>query len=94
MVERRITDNILELKRVLPARFSQALDKVGHHDDLLEIVLDLGRIPSARYIEREVPLMDRSFPISAPLTPTTAPAWSAPCTGFRRFATAGGTWWG
>ncbi|MBI5667703.1 MAG: Flp pilus assembly complex ATPase component TadA [Chloroflexi bacterium] len=58
MVERRITDNILELKRVLPARFSQALDKVGNNDDLLEIVLDLGRIPTARFFEGEVPLMD------------------------------------
>ncbi|HEX2906466.1 MAG TPA: R3H domain-containing nucleic acid-binding protein [Phototrophicaceae bacterium] len=58
MVERRITDNILELKRVLPARFSQALDKIGNTDELLEIVLDLGRVPTARYFEGEVVLMD------------------------------------
>ncbi|NWG17992.1 MAG: Flp pilus assembly complex ATPase component TadA [Chloroflexi bacterium] len=57
-MERRITDNILELKRVLPARLSQALDTIGNTDDLLEIVLDLGRVPTARFFEREIQLMD------------------------------------
>jgi stage III sporulation protein SpoIIIAA len=56
MVERRITDDIQELKRVLPPHINNKLDELGQTDDLLEIVLDLGRIPTARYIQGEVAL--------------------------------------
>jgi stage III sporulation protein SpoIIIAA len=56
MVERRITDDIQELKRVLPPHINNKLDELGQTDELLEIVLDLGRIPTARYIQGEVPL--------------------------------------
>lgn len=58
-MERRITDNIQELKRVLPNEINQALDTLGQTDNLLEIVLDLGRIPAARFTDREVMLTDR-----------------------------------
>lgn len=58
-MERRITDNIQELKRVLPEEINQALDTLGQTDNLLEIVLDLGRIPAARFTDREVTLTDR-----------------------------------
>ena len=58
MVERRITDDIQELKRVLPPHINAQLDILGQTDELLEIVLDLGRIPTARYIFGEVPLSD------------------------------------
>ena len=57
-MERRITDDIQELKRVLPAHINLRLDELGHTDDLLEIVLDLGRTPTARFINGEVPLAD------------------------------------
>lgn len=57
-MERRITDNLEELKRVLPYHINAALDKYGNTDDLLEVVLDLGRVPTARYIDREVVLAD------------------------------------
>ncbi len=56
MVERRITDDIQELKRVLPPHINNKLDELGQTDELLEIVLDLGRIPTARYIQKEVAL--------------------------------------
>lgn len=58
-MERRITDNIQELKRVLPDEINQALDTLGQTDNLLEIVLDLGRVPAARFTDREVMLTDR-----------------------------------
>ena len=58
MVERRITDDIQELKRVLPPHINSKLDALGQTDELLEIVLDLGRIPTARYISGEVALSD------------------------------------
>jgi stage III sporulation protein SpoIIIAA len=59
MTERRITDDIDKLKQVLPAPLIHALDKLGRTDDLLEIVLDLGRVPTARYVDGEVELLDR-----------------------------------
>ncbi|MCA9910470.1 MAG: AAA family ATPase, partial [Anaerolineae bacterium] len=58
-MERRITDDIQELKRVLPAHISQRIDELGNIDDLLEVVLDLGRVPTARYITGEIELSDK-----------------------------------
>ncbi len=58
MAERRITDDLQELKRVLPPHLNAKLDEIGREDDLLEVVLDLGRIPTARYTTGEVPLSD------------------------------------
>ncbi len=57
-MERRITDDIEELKRVLPPSINQRLDDLGNLDDLLEIVLDLGRRPTARYTTGEIELSD------------------------------------
>jgi stage III sporulation protein SpoIIIAA len=57
-MERRITDDIEELKRVLPPLINQRLDDLGNLDDLLEIVLDLGRRPTARYTTGEIELSD------------------------------------
>lgn len=57
-MERRITDNIDELKRVLPYHINAAIDRIGSTDDLLEIVLDLGRVPTARYVDREFVLAE------------------------------------
>lgn len=58
-MERRITDDIQELKQILPPRIRAKLDELGHTDELLEIVLDLGRIPTARYVTGEVALADQ-----------------------------------
>ncbi|MBI1257554.1 MAG: AAA family ATPase [Chloroflexi bacterium] len=57
-MERRITDDIHELKRVLPSHLTAKLESIGNIDELLEVVLDLGRIPTARYINAEVPLSE------------------------------------
>ncbi len=59
MIERRITDDIDKLKEVLPRELSAELDKLDRTDDLLEIVLDLGRRPAARFVDCEVELLDR-----------------------------------
>src|SRR5215207_4996151 len=58
-MERRITDNINELKRVLPRHLNDALDTLGNTDELIEIVLDLGRVPAARYVYGETPLSEQ-----------------------------------
>jgi stage III sporulation protein SpoIIIAA len=55
-MERHITDDIDELKLVLPTFINNALDELGDTDNLLEIVLDMGRLPTARFVDREVPL--------------------------------------
>lgn len=57
-MEKRITDNIQELKRVLPERIKTALDSLGNTENLLEIVLDLGREPTARFTDRETTLAE------------------------------------
>lgn len=57
-MERRITDDIDELKRVLPEYLNKELDRLGNTDNLLEVVLDLGRVPTARFVDAEVVLSD------------------------------------
>lgn len=58
-MERRITDDLDRLRQVLPAELNTALEQLGHTDNLIEIVLDLGRVPTARYTDGEVVLLDR-----------------------------------
>ena len=56
------TDNLDVLLDVLPPDISAAVTEAGRHhgyDDLVEIVLDLGRVPEARFLSGEAPLMDR-----------------------------------
>ena len=52
-----ITDNLNELLAVLPAELSQAIAP-AERPNLLEIVLDLGRRPEARYLHRYEYLRD------------------------------------
>ena len=59
LMERRITDDLDKLQQILPAELEDALEKLGNTDNLIEIVLDLGRVPTARYIDGEVVLLDR-----------------------------------
>ncbi len=53
MTRKRITDNLDVLLNVLPPQLAQQLTIINRSDDLLEIILDLGRVPTARYIDRE-----------------------------------------
>ncbi len=57
-MDRRITDDFDILKNILPARIRSAIDEYGDSARLLEIVLDLGRTPTARYIDKELELSD------------------------------------
>ncbi len=58
-MERRITDNIDRLREILPPELNAALDRLGNSDQLIEIVLDLGRVPTARYTDEEIVLLER-----------------------------------
>ncbi len=56
------SDNDLEaLLRVLPKPIEEALRKFNRSQDLLEVVLDLGRLPEARYIDHEITLSEQEI---------------------------------
>lgn len=57
-MDKRITDDFDVLRIVLPPRVRSAIDAYGDTSQLLEVVLDLGRIPTARYVDREYELSD------------------------------------
>ena len=59
MTTRRITDDLDTLQGVLPPHVSDKLTEIGRPDDLLEIILDIGRVPTARYVDGEVILSDK-----------------------------------
>lgn len=57
-MQREITDDLNALLNALPPHIIQSLrEKPGDH--LLEVVLDLGRLPEARYPDEEVTLSER-----------------------------------
>ena len=56
-IERRITDDLEQLKSILPAPLVRTLESLNRNeDDLLEVILDLGRVPTARFVDGEVVL--------------------------------------
>jgi stage III sporulation protein SpoIIIAA len=56
MTQRRITDDLQALLTVLPPVIAKAVEKANNSDNLLEIILDLGRSPKARFVDSEVEL--------------------------------------
>lgn len=60
-MKQRITDNLDNLKSVLTDKLNRAIAKRGQEDQLIEIVLDLGRPPKARYTTGEVILDDNDI---------------------------------
>ena len=59
MPQQYITDDLDILFSVLPPDVVDAVRQANQNENLLEIVLDLGRKPEARYTNREVTLNDR-----------------------------------
>jgi stage III sporulation protein SpoIIIAA len=55
-VAREITDNIDALIDVLPSPIADSLRTENRFEDLLEVILDLGRRPEARFTDRETNL--------------------------------------
>jgi stage III sporulation protein SpoIIIAA len=53
---KRITDDLDALLERLPPRIAQPLRERENSSDLLEVVLDLGRLPESRYPDREIVL--------------------------------------
>jgi stage III sporulation protein SpoIIIAA len=56
MLQRRITDDLQALLDVLPPHITKSVIEEDDNDNLLEVILDLGRVPTARFIDREVVL--------------------------------------
>lgn len=52
-MQNKITDDLDAMLQVLPDRIQQQLLEYGHKDNLLEVILDLGRVPTARYTDGE-----------------------------------------
>jgi stage III sporulation protein SpoIIIAA len=60
MVEhQKITDDLDLLLNVLPPHISEVVRELDDSDNLLEIVMDLGRLPTARFVNRETVLSDK-----------------------------------
>ena len=58
MTQLKITDDLEALLDVLPSDIRRAVEKANDSENLLEIILDLGRVPTARYVEREITLRE------------------------------------
>ena len=56
---KEITDDLDALLAVLPADISADLRDASQGTDLLEVVMDLGRTPEARFLDKEIVLNDR-----------------------------------
>ncbi len=54
-----ITDDLAAMLNVFPEEIAAAVRKADHFDNLLEVILDLGRVPTARFVEGEVALLER-----------------------------------
>jgi len=53
-----ITDDLDALLSVLPEDIRAAVKQIGQRDELLEVILDLGRVPTARYTGGEMVLRE------------------------------------
>ncbi|HEY4689811.1 MAG TPA: R3H domain-containing nucleic acid-binding protein [Anaerolineae bacterium] len=59
MPQLRITDDLHVLLDVLPPDIADAVRRADRSNELLEIVLDLGRRPEARFVDTEIELSER-----------------------------------
>lgn len=58
MEHQRVTDDLQALLAVLPPPLAKAVTTANDSDNLLEIIMDLGRLPTARFVNREVTLLE------------------------------------
>ena len=58
MQQHKITDDLQVMINVLPPSIADALRRADRSDALLEVVLDMGRLPEARFTDNEVTLVD------------------------------------
>src|SRR5512136_1941672 len=56
MHQKKITDDLQALMSVLPHPIAEAVREANDSDNLLEVIMDLGRVATARFVDREVVL--------------------------------------
>jgi stage III sporulation protein SpoIIIAA len=61
MTQRRITDDLHVLLGVLPPPITEAVNRANNSDFLLEIVVDLGRHPVARFVSGDMELLQEEI---------------------------------
>jgi len=54
MSQKKITDDLDALLGILPPRIAERITEVNDSANLLEVILDLGRLPAARFLKGEV----------------------------------------
>jgi stage III sporulation protein SpoIIIAA len=54
MVNQKAREDLRTLLDILPQSIREHLESIGREDELLEVVMDLGRSPTARYVDGEV----------------------------------------
>ncbi len=57
-MQKRITDDLEALLKVIPTHICDKLREINRPDELLEVILDLGRVSTARFVDGEVVLSD------------------------------------
>jgi len=57
-IRKQVTDNLDQLLEILPPRIKHSLELCGRLEQLVEIVMDLGRLPEARYFDSTKYLTD------------------------------------
>ena len=55
----KITDDLDLMLDVLPPHISKVVRELNDSDNLLEIIMDIGRLPKARFVQREAVLSDK-----------------------------------
>jgi stage III sporulation protein SpoIIIAA len=58
-MEQRITDNLSSLLEILPPEITEVILQMDRNDELLEVIFDLGRVPTVRFTDGEYTLLDR-----------------------------------
>ena len=58
MTQLKITDDLDALLDVLPLDIRHAVERANDTENLLEIILDLGRVPTARFVDHEINLRE------------------------------------
>lgn len=56
MTQFRVTDDLDALLGILPHDIAKAILATNNSDDLLEVIFDLGRVPTARFVDKEIVL--------------------------------------
>ena len=56
MSTKTIHEDLQALLKLLPDRICTNIETYGHEDALLEVIMDLGRVPTARYVTSEITL--------------------------------------